>query len=276
MPERSQPVSQADISRCTLGNDGVTMFTFDLLPGTTRRKIYDYCIPQTFEYVGSMIARNGSWSDHPLSNLIRALPRQMSQEINTHTYTSCRFEFITSSSIRRGRKCTDGFEVAREFFQLIGLDQFGLILKIYCYLYWKQRSENIDEFFGMLHDIATCPPVRELKNIYLRVEPAQGIRRSIRGIRGNPVCFSLLGFPGVTITILVLGAPAYRATPKLSDSKVNQWIQQRYDPGEPRRLTDLPNELSFMIYENLVPDKHVLWAGSPMAIPMYAANATSQ
>lgn len=45
----------------------------------------------------------------------------------------------------------------------------------------------------------------------------------------------------------MLGAPAYQATLKLSDSEVDEWIQQRYEPGEPRRLTDLPNELSPMV-----------------------------
>jgi hypothetical protein len=236
------------------------MFTFDLLPGTTRRKIYDYCIPQRFEFVGPRNARNGRWSDHPLSNLIRALPRQMSQEINTHIYTSCRFEFIASSGARRGQNYTDGCEVAREFFRLIGPNQFRLIREFYCYFYWKKRSENVDEFFGMLQDFAACPPAREIKNIHLQVERAQGIKRSIRGTRGNPVCFSLSGFPGVYITILVLGAPA---TPELSTSEVNGWIQQRYDPGQSHGFLELPPEVRLMVYQNLVLHRYVITTSGP-------------
>ncbi len=72
--------------------------------------------------------------------------------------------------------------------------QFGLIRKVHCYLYWKERSENLNGFFGMLQDFATYPPAREIKNIYLKVEPARGIRRSTRGVRGEPVYFSVLGY----------------------------------------------------------------------------------
>lgn len=66
MPEQTQPVNQSETLPCTLGDDGITMFTFDLLPGNTRRKIYDYYIPQRFEFVGPRNTRNGRWSDHPL------------------------------------------------------------------------------------------------------------------------------------------------------------------------------------------------------------------
>lgn len=112
----------------------------------------------------------------------------------------------------------------------------------------------------MLQDFAACPPAREIKNIHLQVEPAQGIKRSIRGTRGNPVCFSLLGFPGVYITILVLGAPA---TPELSTSEVNGWIQQRYDPGQSHEFLELPPEVRLIVDQNLVLHRYVITTSGP-------------
>lgn len=244
------------------------MFKFDLLPKTVRAKIYDYCIPARFEFVGARNACDARWPDHPLSNLIRALPRYLSQnpttskdvtcsqEINTHIYSNCRFEFVARKT-ERCQKRVDGYEVAREFFRLIGPTQFRRIRDIYCDIHSTAAYENTDEIFGMLEDIASCPPARDIKNIHLEIELMQGVKRSTRGVRGKSVCFSLRGFPGVNITILILGSPAYQTTNNLDCAGLNTWFQQRYHPGE-SAFSHLPEEVRCMCYEYLVPHRYVL------------------
>ena len=108
------------MSRCILGDNGPTMFNFELLPEKTRRQIYDYCIPWRFEFFGARRAPKAIWPVHPLLNLITALPRHLCQEINEHIFQNCRFEFIVRST-GSGKGYVDGCDVAREFFKLIGL-----------------------------------------------------------------------------------------------------------------------------------------------------------
>ena len=71
------------------------------------------------------------------------------------------------------------------------------------------------------------------------------------------MCFSLRGFPGVNITILILGSPAYNTTNNLDYAGLNTWFQQRYDPSE-STFSYLPEEVRCICYEYLVPHHYVL------------------